>query len=396
MSSDLRAATVVVDGATIDHVVEPETVDELRETLRRVNSDDQRAVICGGQSRLAYGNLGGPFDLAISTARLNRVIHYEPDDLTLAVEPGCTLRQLDELLATHGQQLALDVAHDERATIGGSYATGLSGPRRLGGGSLKDWVVGVEVAGPDGSLAKAGGMVVKNVTGFDMMHAHYGALGALGIVTRLNLKVFPRPGAVRSLSMRLRTSAEAHAAGVALLGSQLQPSSIVVTNADGWRLDVRIEAPPGAIDRVVARTFDAASAGAPFLDASDSVDPRAALAPFTRVADLLVHPAVARLAVPASRQATAIANLDATGNRGICADLGSGLIYVAGQPTVAWLTATQSVSERPTFLKLPPDEKRDRDVFGALDARAVDIVGRLKAAFDPAGRLNHGRWVAGL
>src|SRR5690349_12061215 len=150
MSSDIASAPAEVDFATIASIVEPASAAELSAALTEVERDDLHALICGGRTRLAFGNLGGPFDLVISTARLNRVIQYDPDDLTLAVEPGCTLVQIEQLLGAQGQQIALDAPHPDRATIGGSYATGLSSPRRLSGGSLKDWVIGVEVAGSDG------------------------------------------------------------------------------------------------------------------------------------------------------------------------------------------------------------------------------------------------------
>src|SRR4051812_24005395 len=132
MSSEVTTRVVEVDGDDVEWVEQPETVGELREVLQRVNRDRLHAVVWGGRTRLTFGNAGGPFGLAISTARLTRVIQYEPDDMTLAVEPGCTIGQLHALLAAGGQQIALDVAHPGRATIGGSYATGMSGPRRLG------------------------------------------------------------------------------------------------------------------------------------------------------------------------------------------------------------------------------------------------------------------------
>jgi glycolate oxidase FAD binding subunit len=172
MSSDTKQQMAGFGNLPADRIDAPESVGELCEFLRQARHERMRLLIAGGGTRLAFGNSGGPFDRMLLTRRLNRVIHYEPDDLTLAVEPGCTIEQITSLLGEHGQAIAIDVAHPERATIGGSYATGLSGPRRLSGGSLKDWVIGVEVAGIDGTIARAGGMVVKNVTGFDMMHLH--------------------------------------------------------------------------------------------------------------------------------------------------------------------------------------------------------------------------------
>src|SRR5690606_23280391 len=124
---------------------------------------------------------------------LSQVIDYSPVDLTIAVQPGMTLHAIDELLAAERQRLVLDAPNRERATIGGAFAAGLSGPRRLKYGALKDFVVGIEVVTSAGEIAKAGGMVVKNVSGYEMARLHYGAHGAFGIVARLNLRVQPLP-----------------------------------------------------------------------------------------------------------------------------------------------------------------------------------------------------------
>lgn len=394
MSSDATTRPVEVDGATVPHVIEPETVDELRVYLAAAERDEMRVLVVGGSTRLAFGNCADPFDVAISTQRLNRVIHYEPDDMTLAVEPGCTIAQIAQTLAENNQFIALDVAHAGTATIAGSYSTGMSGPRRLGGGSLKDWVIGVEVASTSGVVAKAGGMVVKNVTGFDMMHLHYGALGAFGVVTRLNLKVFPAMRASRSVALAFDHPVAAHAAGIALLRSQLQPASILVANDDGWLLHVRCDAPESAIGRVVDRVVSVASDGSSPVGVEVSDDPSRALAPFTTVTDLSASRGVARLPITASRQAPVLDVL-ATSEQLVCADLGSGLIYVAARASAGWVREMRELAPA-TFLALPADLKRGLDVFGPLDAAAGEVVARLKASFDPQSRLNSGRFVNAL
>lgn len=396
MSSDVGAATIAIDEAPIADVRTPESVDDLRSTLREVSETGLHAVVVGGGTRLAFGNAGGPFDVAISTRKLNRVIQYEPDNMTIAVEPGCTIAQIRELLAGSLQTMALDAAHDDRSTIGGAYATGMSGPRRLGGGSLKDWVIGVEVARPDGVVAKAGGMVVKNVTGFDMMHLHYGALGAFGVVTRLNLKVFPAPSASRSVDLAFPTAERAHAAGVALLTSQLLPASVLCWNdADRWHVSARCDAPEAAIDQLAERMLAAGR---------ESVEPDAAvispggelaLQAFTTLVDLTAGDIVVRLPVPASRQAGAIAGLAGSGWR-VCADLGSGLIY-ARRPAADGIDGLpHDLAEMATLLALPVHLKDGRDVFGPTPAAVQPILRRLKDSFDPDRRLNRGRFALGL
>ena len=396
MSSDVKVHMARFGNLAPEQVIAPESVGELTECLRQAQLDGTRLLIAGGGTRLAYGNSGGPFDRVLLTRGLNGVIHYEPDDMTMAVEPGCTIEQITTMLAEQGQSIALDVAHPERATIGGSYATGLSGPRRLSGGSLKDWVIGVEVAGVDGTIARAGGMVVKNVTGFDMMHLHYGALGAFGVVTRLNLKVFPQPNASRSVAFSYDDVAKAHTAAIAILRSQLQPSSILIANADGWRVHVRIDAPATAIDTLVQRVIGTADDAASAMDTSIDEAGGAALAPFVRAVDLTSGRAIARMPVGATRQVQTLRRVGSARDLDVCADLGSGLVYLVSGSSEVIVASISEEDGTPTWLSLPAAERAGIDVFGPLATPAADVVRRLKDAFDPDRLLNPGRFVLGL
>jgi glycolate oxidase FAD binding subunit len=396
MSSDTRSAPAAFGNLAPEQIIAPESVGELSECLRQARHDRARLLIAGGGTRLAFGNSGEAFDRVLLTSNLNRVIHYEPDDMTLAVEPGCTVAQITDLLAEHGQYIALDVAHPERATIGGSFATGMSGPRRLGGGSLKDWVIGIEVAGVDGVIARAGGMVVKNVTGYDMMHLHYGAFGAFGVVTRLNLKVFPQPGASRSVTLTYQTPADAHAAAIALLRSQLQPASILVANDGGWAVHVRIDAPPSAIDRLVERVIETATETASTEDVTTTDNGDAAVEPFVRAVDLTTGRVVARLPIVATKQVGLMQAVGEADDIQVCADLGSGLVYLTSQTKQPIEAVIAACDAAPTWLALPAAERRGIDVFGPMTPPAADVVRRLKASFDPDGMLNPGRFVLGL
>lgn len=399
MSSDVVTAARVVDGEAIAREFEPETVVELTDLLADPSLRELRFLVSGGGTRLAFGNLGGPFDAVLSTRRLNRVIQYDPDDMTIAVEPGCTVAQIQEVLRPANQSLALDVAHSERATIGGSFATGLSGPRRLATGSLKDWAIGIDVAGPVGVIAKAGGMVVKNVTGYDMMHVHYGALGAYGVITRLNLKVFPAPGSSRSLRFTFESAADAYRSGIALLTSQLQPSSILVSadaGASTWRLDVRCDAPENAIDGLVGRVRALAREAAPPTDVSVSDDGSDALTTFVDIVDLMSHPIVVRLPVTASRQLTMVERLARSGFNRLCADPGSGLVYVAAASADLVKQTLDAGEYLPTYLSAPSTVKQGLDVFGSRPGPATEIARRMKDAFDPDRRFNRGRFILGL
>ena len=163
----------------------------------------------GGGSHLHLGMPPERVDVVLELDELDEVIEYRPDDLTLAVATGTRFRDVQRMLAESGQMLALDPLVDASSTVGGVVATNRSGPRRAGLGTARDHIIGMEVAGVDGSVTKSGGMVVKNVTGYDLSKAHIGALGTLGIITRVNLKTFPIPAVETTLAIPVPDPASA-------------------------------------------------------------------------------------------------------------------------------------------------------------------------------------------
>jgi FAD/FMN-containing dehydrogenase len=153
------------------------------------------AELLTGGGRVSIDRDGG--DVVLSTKRLNRVLEHEPGDLTAIVEAGIRLSELQSALATHGQMLALDPPGDP--TIGACLAGDLSGPRRHRYGAIRDLVIGVTVVLADGSVASAGGKVVKNVAGFDLGKLFCGSRGRLGLIARVALRLHPRPRDERTL-----------------------------------------------------------------------------------------------------------------------------------------------------------------------------------------------------
>jgi glycolate oxidase FAD binding subunit len=379
--------------AAIDRSLQPETVEGLREVLLGTEGP---VLVCGAGRHLSFGNPGGPFAATISTRRLNRILHYEPADLTIAVEAGATVAEVNRTLAEHHQILPIDTPFPEVTTIGGLFATGLGGPRRNRYLSLRDWTLGVEVMAPDGVVTKSGGMVVKNVTGFDLPRLHHGAHGAFGIVTRVNLKVVPREESSRSIVVRYASAADAHAAALAVLGSQLEPASVVVAWNNDWTLAVTCDGPLSSIDWQANAILELATSIAEPGDSQVSEGSAGGLASFLTVMNLSSDRAVARLSVPASGQLECLEQLSRiTGNQAV-ADPGAGLIYTSGIPSLEWRTAMQHISPNVTFLSLPDDLKDGIDVFGPLDPISARLIRNLKQEFDPTGKLNRGRFVLGI
>ncbi|MGH9677941.1 MAG: FAD-binding oxidoreductase, partial [Candidatus Acidiferrum sp.] len=140
-------------------------------------------------------------DVILSTARLNRIIEHVWADLTVTVEAGCTIQNLQAALAQHGQRLALDPLWPGQASVGGVLSANDSGALRLRFGAPRDLIIGVTLALPDGTLARSGGKVVKNVAGYDLPKLATGAFGTLGVVTRAVFRLHPLPRSTRTLSI---------------------------------------------------------------------------------------------------------------------------------------------------------------------------------------------------
>jgi glycolate oxidase FAD binding subunit len=199
----VRAATAAdaAAGAQPKLVIEPGTERELAEILRLSNEAGLAVIPRGGGTKLGWGNSPARADVILSTARMTEIIEHAWADLTVTVEAGCSIQRLQETLGQHGQRLALDALWPEKATVGGVLSTNDSGALRLRFGALRDLIIGVTIALPDGTLASSGGKVVKNVAGYDLPKLITGAFGTLGVITRAVFRLHPLPLNSRSFSI---------------------------------------------------------------------------------------------------------------------------------------------------------------------------------------------------
>ncbi len=169
------------DGIVSQMIIEPANAAEVARALKIATDAGLHVIPRGGGTKMDWGNClrrdGQSGELILSTRRLNRVIEHAWGDMTATVEAGCTFQQFQQTLAAHGQRLALDPLWPGHATIGGILASNDSGPLRVRFGSLRDLIIGVTLALPDGTLAKSGGKVVKNVAGYDLPKLATGSLG---------------------------------------------------------------------------------------------------------------------------------------------------------------------------------------------------------------------------
>jgi glycolate oxidase FAD binding subunit len=189
------ADTITIDGFGPMPVVRPATVVDVGEVVRRCAADGQAVYPVGGGTMLDYGRPPTKPGVAVATGALDQVIDFPARDMTITVQSGITIARLTEVTRAQGLQLPIDVPEPERATLGGAIACNVSGPRRYGYGTFRDYVLGITVVTDHGEEARAGGRVVKNVAGYDLMKLHTGALGTLGIITQVTLKLRPLPEA---------------------------------------------------------------------------------------------------------------------------------------------------------------------------------------------------------
>ena len=171
----------------------PTIVAELAELVTIANRDRSPLIVAGNSSKLDWGGMVTSAKSIVSTQKLDRLIAHAVGDLTITVEAGMKFARLQEILAIAGQFLPLDPAYPDRATIGGIIATADTGSLRHRYGGVRDLLLGINFVRADGKIAKAGGRVVKNVAGYDMMKLFTGSYGTLGILTEVTLRVYPLP-----------------------------------------------------------------------------------------------------------------------------------------------------------------------------------------------------------
>jgi glycolate oxidase FAD binding subunit len=234
-------------------VVAPGSTDEAAAVMRVAAEHELAVVVRGAGSRLGWGAPPAQCDLLIDMSRMNEVLEHSPGDLVARIQAGARMGDVAAALAREGQEIALDVPGE--ATVGGVVATGLAGPRRLRYGTPRDLLIGITIVRADGTVARSGGKVVKNVAGYDLGKLLAGSAGTLALITEATFRLHPLPAA------RAYVTAEYVAAGVACdavaaaANSPLVASAVELSRPEPGgpiRIGVLIEGSP---DGVAARAM---------------------------------------------------------------------------------------------------------------------------------------------
>jgi len=392
--SEARAALVVA---------EPGSAEEIAEIVRKCERDRDRA---GAVRRRAHAGADAalPIAIGVSTARMDRVVAYEPDDMTVTAEPGVTLGALNRLMASRGQRLPADPARPEITTLGALIGAAQAGPIRLSEGAVRDLLIGIRFVGHDGRIVHGGGRVVKNVAGYDLMKVMTGSFGTLGIISEATFRVGPVPENYSLALARFARSADAFAAALRaeesapLIHAEVLSAALAARFGGGGALalagfgGIRAEA-----DHHRGRIAEALGSGAEILAGGE------ALAAYEQLRDIDFADAAlaAQIAVMRSDLPRCVAECGAE----FRAHAASGVAQIFltdgrdAEAPAAVLARWRGIAHRArgNLRVLAARDGLDAaQIFDQPPAPAMALMRRLKAAFDPHRVFNPGCFVGGL
>jgi glycolate oxidase FAD binding subunit len=380
--------------------VAPGTTEQIAEVLRFANENELSVAPTGGGSKLSWGNRVTP-EIFLNLKRMNMVREHAWQDLTCTVEAGCTWAEMRRTLAHRGQMVALDPLWPERATVGGVTATNDSGALRLRYGGLRDLIIGMTIVLADGTIAKTGGKVVKNVAGYDLHKLMTGSFGTLGVIAEVNFRLHPVEQSAEEWTLTGDTEALC-AVMMRVLGSTMQVSAMQLRGLHREshdRLDIRFCGSAECLARhreelkAMAGNLAVAAAGDRIWSARERLFDEA------EASDGLVFKA----SMLPGQIAEAHKRLAAWGGETICVTQACGIMTAALLDR--YTHADQLIGElreilrarggSVVILRLPETMQGEIDVWDCR-ADSLPLMREIKRRFDPNRVLNPGRFVGGI
>ncbi|RKU28272.1 hypothetical protein C6497_09815 [Candidatus Poribacteria bacterium] len=405
------------DGITPEIGIIPSSTQEMENIVCYATKNNLSVIPSGSGTKLGIGNLAEKTDLVLSTHRLNKVLEYEPADLTVTVEAGIRLRDLQTVLAEHKQFLPLDPPYGDRCTIGGIISSNSSGSLRYQYGTARNLVLGMKVMHPKGIVVKSGGKVVKNVAGYDINKLYIGAFGTLGIITEATLKLAPLPAHTAILVSQFEHIGEAVISGRKIASSQILPNYVNLLSKFSYQdlssnkptLLIGFGGDPEAVSWQLGSTKSLmeqyGSLGVHIIDGENQTDIQQLIQEFSAVnrnSDTVL--------VKLNLKQTDLAEfaekaLDITDD--IMAIVGNGVLYLrineqSGMDANSLSHTLNQLREDAVEVHgnlileaAPPELKQQIDVWGSID-RTLILMKQIKSKFDEGNILNPGRFVSAI
>ena len=371
------------------------TEDEIVDAVRTARDWHSPLEIRGAGTKQAFGRAVVTMGSVLDVSELRGIVSYEPEELILTAAPGTPVAEIEDALAQRGQRLGFDPpdwgpllgAETGLGTIGGAVACDANGPARLRCGAVRDHLLGFRAVNGFGEAFKGGGKVVKNVTGFDLPKLMCGAMGTLGVLTEVTLRVFPRPSRSAVLAVRDLTPQDGFALLRKVWSSPLDATGLAFSHG---RALIRLEgeeAPLAEKCAMLRRLTDRAVEDVPEGEIAFR-----AIGSGEVFADMPYD--VWRAFVPPAAAAQVAGEVDAPL---WLADWAGGLLWLGMLPgSDAVRDVVRRAGGHAVLLRAAEETRERLDVFEPQDAAQRDVTQRVKAAFDPLGLFNPGRMWDGV
>ena len=425
-SARSAGADDAVAGVAPRYAASPASVEEASALLRAAAAHDLAVVPKGSGSKLAWGAAPARCDLVVDTLGMTGVLEHAAGDLVARVQAGVPLTRLAEVLAAAGQQLAVDVPAGPggapAGTAGGLLATAVAGPRRLRYGTPRDLVIGITVVRADGTVARSGGKVVKNVAGYDLGKLFAGSYGTLGLIAEAVFRLHPLPAASAFVSASFGDAATARQAVATAAASDASPAAVEINRPGrGGPVEVAalFEGEPAALGQRCETVSRALGRGAVSEQPPGWWGQAAAVPAGPAGTGTLIRIGFWAAALPGVLAAVDRAGEDAGVDPAVGGSAAAGVLYVrlaadseagavaafvsalraelgregARSPAAAADITPPAVASA-VVLHAPPGVRGQLDLWGPVPS--LSLMRAVKDQFDPAHRMAPGRFAGGI